>query len=345
MTNADSPPATGLPASSDALSQPAARTRQSRSSSQAAAQAERGRLSRDCTHPRSRHEHGTRTAYVLDRCRCDACTDANRAEAQRRRKAIAYGRWQGLVPADAARDHVQRLRSAGISLQRIAACSGVGYGTVARLAYPHPSRREPPTLRLRHDTAQRLLQLRAQACTVPPGARVDATGSRRRLQALMAAGWPLPTLARQLGRTAANLRRSMHADAVTDACARHISTLYEALRDMPPPGRTAAERVSASRAKATARTSGWLPHWAWDDIDGDSDSDDAATDEALPGDTIDEIAVERAIRGDSVRLTSAERDEVIAHLTTRGLSARRIADIIGTSSRNVVRRRAAQRAA
>ena len=37
------------------------------------------RLTRKCSHPQARHRHGTRTAYVKDRCRCTDCTAANTA--------------------------------------------------------------------------------------------------------------------------------------------------------------------------------------------------------------------------------------------------------------------------
>lgn len=343
MEKPDNGKAIRTSALSDALATPKTQAPGVGSGGRARILDERGRLMRDCAHQQSHHEHGTRKAYVLDRCRCESCTAANRFEAQRRRKAIAYGRWQGLVPAGAAREHVQQLRSVGTSLQRIATLSGVGYGTVARLAYGNASSRQPPTERLRHDTEQRLLNLRAGAGTVPPGARVEATGSRRRLQALVAAGWPLRTLAQRLGRSPGNLRRTMKANLITDACARRISRTYTELHNVPPPGHTAVERARASHARATAREFGWLPPWAWDDIDGDRD-DLAIEEDELEG-SLDEIAIEQAIRGESVQLTRAERDEVITRLTNRGLSARRIAYLIGTTSRNVVRRRAAQRAA
>jgi hypothetical protein len=306
----------------------------------------RGRLSRDCAHPQSHHEHGTRTAYVLDRCRCEPCTAANRFEAQRRRKAIAYGRWQGLVPADLAREHVQQLRYVGFSLQRIATLSGVGYGTVARLTYGNPSRRQPPTDRLRHETEQRLLNLRAEAAAVAPGARVEATGSRRRLQALVAAGWPLPTLARHLGRSPGNLRRAIQSNMVTDDSARRIATMYEQLCHTAPPGRTPVERADAARARAHAVEAGWLPPWAWDDIDHDFDGLAENGDESgAPETFLDEIAIEQAMRGVPVRLTPMECDEAIMRLTDRGVSARGISQLLGTSSRQVVRRRAARRVA
>jgi len=135
----------------------------------------------------------------------------------------------------------------------------------------------------------------------------------------------------------------MNANLITDASARRILTTYNALHNVSPPGHTAVERARASRARATARESGWLPAWAWDDIDGDRD-DLAMEEDELEG-SLDEIAIEQATRGESVQLSRAERDEAIARLTNRGLSARRIADLIGTSSRNVVRRRAVRQAA
>jgi hypothetical protein len=307
---------------------------------------EPGRVIRDCQHPQVHHEHGTRTAYVLDRCRCSPCTTANRLEAQRRRTAIAYGRWTGLVPAEAARQHVQQLRAVGLSLHRIATISTVGYGTVARLIYGDPSRRQPPTTRLRHQTQQQLLTVPLDTCSVAPGGRVDAIGSQRRLRALIAVGWPLPTLALSLGRSPGNLRRTMQANTVTAQSADRIVALYDGLCDTPPPNRTPVERANAARTQTDAAQSGWLPPWAWDDIDHDNDNQPNDSDQEGDCESwLDEIAIEAAMHGDPVRLTRAERDEAIARLTHRGISARRIAALLGTSSRNVVRRRAARRAA
>jgi hypothetical protein len=311
---------------------------------------EPGRVIRDCLHPRVHHEHGTRTAYVLDRCRCSPCTGANRAEARRRRKAIAYGRWAPLVSAEAARQHVLHLRRLGLSLMRIARLSGVGYGTVARLVYGDPSRQHSPTARVRHETQQRLLNVRTDVNCPPAGCRVAAAGSRRRVQSLVAAGWPLPTVAQRLGRRPGSLRRTLTANTVTSASARRITTLYDVLRDKPPPNSTAIERAKATRARTEGAQCGWLPPWAWDDIDNDNDDQDHGSGQGGEGGEggegaswLDEVAIARAMQGDSVRLTHAERDEAIARLTYRGVSARQIAALLETSSRNVVRRRAARR--
>jgi hypothetical protein len=90
-------------------------------------------------------------------------------------------------------------------------------------------------------------------------AYVDATGSRRRLQALAVNGWPSRNLAKQLGHkdpaTIQNIAsgktptiRLRTKDAIRD--------LYERLWDQPGP---------SVRAANLAKAKGWMPALAWDD--------------------------------------------------------------------------------
>lgn len=57
------------------------------------------------------------------------------------------------------------------------------------------------------------------------------------------------------------------------------------------------------------------------------------------GADVDEVAVLRAVRGDHLRLTTAEREAAIDELDRAGLSAAEVADRIGCSERTVMRRR------
>jgi DNA-binding NarL/FixJ family response regulator len=57
---------------------------------------------------------------------------------------------------------------------------------------------------------------------------------------------------------------------------------------------------------------------------------------------IDEVAVERAMAGDWVTLTLAERAEVVRRLTDRGLAAHEIARRLRVAPRTVVRYRVRQ---
>src|SRR4051794_22177944 len=49
------------------------------------------RTKRECTHPRAQHRHGTRAAYVKDRCRCTDCTAANTAASRTATRERLYG--------------------------------------------------------------------------------------------------------------------------------------------------------------------------------------------------------------------------------------------------------------
>ena len=68
----------------------------------------------------------------------------------------------------------------------------------------------------------------------------------------------------------------------------------------------------------------------------------------MTDDELDEIAIERLLAGDGVRLeylTPAEQDEVRRRLTGRGKSIRDIAQQLATTKRTISRRRASINAA
>ena len=306
----------------------------------------RGGLVRDCQHVRVRHEHGTRAAYVRDRCGCGPCTAANTAAERRRSTAIAYGTWNGLVDAAEVRAHVQSLREQGLSLKRIAQLSGVGQGTVNALVYGEPARGRPPLTQVRPGTQRRLLTVRFQAAAVPAGRRVDATGTRRRLQALATLGWSVASLAARSDLALRTLRRALTSTTVTAETARAVARLYDQLRAEPAPHRSPREQAAVARTKAAAQRAGWRGPLAWDDIDDDpEDADEAAALEqpGSPADRVDVVAVERAMRGERLALTALERRDAVARLTGRGLSARCIAELLHTTVRTGTRLRGSAR--
>src|SRR6478752_7987021 len=97
----------------------------------------RDTVRRDCGHRGSPHAHGTRTAYVSDRCGCTRCRAANRAAETHRTAAIASGRWNPYADAQPVREHLERLRQEGLGIERIARLANVSRGTVRRLlSYP-----------------------------------------------------------------------------------------------------------------------------------------------------------------------------------------------------------------
>jgi len=317
--------------------------RRSHRAQNAIQRAERG-LTRGCRHARVRHEHGTRAAYVSDRCRCAACREANRVVAGQRRRAIAYGGWNPYVAADEAREHVGRLSDVGIGLKQLARLSGVPYSTLSRLMWGHPSHGDPPSERIRPHTSRHILAVPADQSGLADGSLVNATGTRRRLQALVAIGWTRADLARELGRTPTNLRHTMRSAKVKGSTAIAVRELYQRLWNTPPEERTAGQQRTASDARAYARQRGWLVPLAWDDIDTDRaptpDQVAVAHDREGDVDELDlEIAVERVLSRRPTRLNAAELDGVVRALTERGYSLQEIAELLDVSPRTVSRHR------
>jgi hypothetical protein len=301
----------------------------------------RARVTRECTHPQARHRHGTRAAYVRDRCRCTDCTAANTAASRTATRERIYGRWHPYVDANPVREHIAALRAAGIGVERIAQLAGLSVGHIRQLAETcHDGR--PTTQRVRPSTATRVLGIDIDNVSRAPRSLVDGIGTRRRLQALVAIGWPVELLAEDLGRRPGSLRRSMTSQSVTARTARDVAALYQCLWNFSPPRTTDRQRAAADAARAHAAAQGWLPPLAWDDID----TQPASTGPTLAlsrTNEIDEIAVERALAGDGVvyhDLTSAEQEEVIRRLTAHGKSIRDIAAQLATTKRTVSRRRA-----
>ena len=94
-------------------------------------------------------------------------------------------------------------------------------------------------------------------------ARVDATGTRRRLQALVFAGWPLPIMQQRLGLV--RLDRVLAAGTVTAATARAVRAFYDTYWDHPPAVSTPQDRRAVTLARARAARDGFLPALTWDD--------------------------------------------------------------------------------
>src|SRR5436305_6578807 len=133
-----------------------AKHRQSLEQARRRAERLQGRVTRACTHPHARHRHGTRPAYVKDRCRCTDCTAANTAASRTATRERIYGRWHPYVDAGPVREHIAALRTAGIGVERIGQLAGLSVSHVRQLA-EHGRGDAAPTRRVRPSTAARVL--------------------------------------------------------------------------------------------------------------------------------------------------------------------------------------------
>lgn len=184
-----------------------------------------------------------------------------------RNRMKAYGRWQPYVDAQPAREHVNRLRAAGIGPKRIAELSGVPHGSIAKLIYGEARRNLAPSKRIRPETEARLLAVEPSIDSLAPSGFVPAIGTRRRLQALACMGYPLTWISGRIGISAAQVWRLQHGR--TNQCEAETHFAIKALY------RTHAMRPSESpRAEAirrAARAKGWESVIAWDDPDAEDE--------------------------------------------------------------------------
>ncbi|MFF5261325.1 hypothetical protein ACFY4C_20475 [Actinomadura viridis] len=222
-------------------------------------------------------EHGTRARYVRGPnehdqpgpCRCTPCRKANTADQNNTYRLKAYGQWKPYAAAAPVRAHVESLVAQGLKPKRIARLAGVAPPTLARVLHGDPNRNTPPPTRVKTSTAEAILAVRMVLEDLPDAARIDPTGTRRRIQALVTMGWSLTKLAERSGIHRTNFSLLIHATGVRADTARKVRALYDALWDKEPPMGSARDQVSVGKARAWASRQGWASPLAWDDGDLD----------------------------------------------------------------------------
>ncbi|MEV4784068.1 hypothetical protein AB0K53_01190 [Streptomyces tuirus] len=202
--------------------------------------------------------------YHLENCRCPICRQAARDYDNNRSRAIAYGRWQPYVDAEPVRQHVRALGDFGIGWMRAAKLAGVSTGGVSKLLYGDRPRNLPPTRRVRPETALKLLGVEPTLDNLGDRTVIDGTGTRRRLQALVYAGWTQSELARRMPMDRGNFGRTIVSGLVEAATVRTTRRLYDELWRLDPVEAGVPAHPAAS-ARKIAAARGWAPIGAWDD--------------------------------------------------------------------------------
>lgn len=211
---------------------------------------------------RAERPHG-RAKYVMEHCPCDVCREANNAYQRNRKRQRGYGR-AAYVDAEPARAHLRALGAAGIGWRRAAELAGLSSSVVSKLLYGRTGC--APSKRIRAATAEKILAVEVSADALADKAVVDATGTRRRLRALVAIGWTQSQLAELLGLTPNNFGPLVHGrSSVTAARRRAVVQLYDELWDKPP-----ADDALARKSRRYAQRQGWVPPLAWDDDEIDN---------------------------------------------------------------------------
>ena len=180
---------------------------------------------------------------------------------QWRTRNRAYGRpTSQFVDAQPARDHINQLSAAGISWKQLHELSGVPLSSIGRIIRGRTERGEPPTRQIMPHVEAKILAVPIPGVwwTHSANHRVgDPTGTTRRLQALVAAGWTQTDIATRIGVTTGNATPLFFGRRdVTAATARAVAALFDELALTPGP---------SPRARQRARRLGWLLPLDWDE--------------------------------------------------------------------------------
>lgn len=207
--------------------------------------------------------HKTLTCYANYGCRLPECVDRYRAWRGRREAAIKAGEWQPHVDAEPVRQHLLMLAEHDVSLHRVAAMAGIGLNSLHPLFQPRNGRRRPVRHTVRAEVAAKVLAITPDTAT--PG-RMDPTGTARRLQALVADGWPMRHLGRHLGFGDTYIhqiiQRAADGHLILTSTALTVADGYERLKDKQPKKHGVGQRViNLARNHAASRR--WAPTRYW----------------------------------------------------------------------------------
>lgn len=207
----------------------------------------------NCNCPRTQHYHGTRNNYLTHACRCTPCTQAATKDRDRHRRLKAYGRpHPQKTDATPARRHIQTLLKKGLTKAEISHHAAIAHQTITRILDGQKT--------IINTTSDAILTVKPADRTKPAG-KTHATGSRRRIQALAAIGYPLEEQARIAGIHPDKPRHLLKQKYVGTEVAEAITTMFNRLQLTPNPDNSRA----ATQARNIARANGWLPPMCWDE--------------------------------------------------------------------------------
>lgn len=210
-------------------------------------------------------EHGS-TARYRRNCLCGPCTNAIRIAEGRRNLLIASGRWPPFTDPAPVRAHIQALLDTGMTWRNLSEAAGAHKNTLARIHRGH-------YVKVRTEIAAAILAIPVDRAA-PARYLVDATGTRRRLQALYRREFTTAVLCAQLHTDPAHvLLLARGTRLVTRDTRARVATAFKALHAQDPAvfGVSAAER---RRVRAFADHNGFAPAGAWNDIDDPDEAPD-----------------------------------------------------------------------
>lgn len=222
------------------------------------------------------------------------------------------GEWQPYVDAELVRQHLKKINAEGMSYRAI--CERLGLPHESSLQHVLWGRGQwGQGQKVNRETAERVLAYWPTLDDLPESALIDATGSRRRVEALAVQGWSRNAVARRIGMRQDNFRKAIKQGLVTARLARRVAAAYDAWWDEDPLDHGVSLNA-VSRVRAGAVRAGFLGPLAWDDESIDDPSSVPVVDAVKPVATEGENVADRWLMGESVILDREARQEVLQYL-------------------------------
>lgn len=219
-------------------------------------------------HSCTTHQPGTPSCSRNHGCHCEPCHTAELRRAKRSRAGL-----HALVPQAAAHAHITRLLTQGMALAEIARRAGVSDATITRIATWQ-------VLDITRHTHAAIMAVQPAPIDRHQLGLTDATGTRRRMQGLVALGWPQAILAARLGTSAPQVARLLDDTTarVTVEVRNRVVDLYNQLSMTLPADNPGG---STTKARRFAARHGWAVPLCWDE----REIDDPAAQPHRPPDT------------------------------------------------------------
>lgn len=160
--------------------------------------------------------------------------------------------------------------------------------------------------------------------------KLPVRGARRRVQALMALGWPTRAIGREAGvegRVTIIYILDERNNTITRGLHDKIVATYDRLSMRIPPAGS-----GTTRARNSAARKGYVPPLAWDDIDHDEGpfgAGDYDRNTDLDDKDIDEAVIIRVLNGENLPTNKAEREEIMRRWLSVGGSGRQLCKRMG----------------
>lgn len=206
--------------------------------------------------------HNNLTCVKHYGCDRPECRDRHRAYQRDRHHSRIAGTWQPLIDAEPVRLHLLTLYAADFTPRRVSELAGLPFETVIGFTRAHGYSRHPRGRKRRctPEVAAKILAVTPD--TAKPGI-VDATGTARRIRALVAAGWPMKHLGPRIGISERTAGALIGQARVYGRTADAVAKVYEQLAGEKPEKHGISPK-SASRARIHAARRRWptVTYWS-----------------------------------------------------------------------------------